>query len=254
MSPPIRDGSGNDIGSIRLGDGSEISEVRTGAGDVLFSGIPDSALTQDLIAWYRFEDGDARDYTNDLDGTFADSTAYDGTVNGASFLSNSGVTDFQNGENSGAVNISDSTGDINYPDPPQLENSTEFTIMGWANPNQDPKMLIYGTERDDASNNVELKTDGVRVETGGNRAQATASQPQSMSHFALVWSAPEAEYYIDATSQGTGTGPSQSLSDLDAYTGDYFGRSTDMVVDDIRIYNRALTSSEITSIFNNTKP
>jgi len=39
MSPPIRDGSGNSIGSIRLGDGSEISEVRTGAGDVLFSGI-----------------------------------------------------------------------------------------------------------------------------------------------------------------------------------------------------------------------
>jgi len=38
MSPPIRDGSGNDIGSIRLGDGSEVSEVRTGAGDVLFSG------------------------------------------------------------------------------------------------------------------------------------------------------------------------------------------------------------------------
>jgi len=48
MSPPIRDGSGNSIGSIRLGDGSEIAEVRTGAGDVLFSGsaIPDSAVHQ----------------------------------------------------------------------------------------------------------------------------------------------------------------------------------------------------------------
>jgi len=46
MSPPIRDGSGNSIGSIRLGDGSEISEVRTGAEDVLFSAttIPDSGL------------------------------------------------------------------------------------------------------------------------------------------------------------------------------------------------------------------
>jgi len=44
MSPPIRDGSGSSIGSIRLGDGSEISEVRTGAGDVLFSAfsIPNS--------------------------------------------------------------------------------------------------------------------------------------------------------------------------------------------------------------------
>jgi len=46
MSPPIRDGSGSSIGSIRLGDGSEISEVRTGAGDVLFSAsaIPDSTV------------------------------------------------------------------------------------------------------------------------------------------------------------------------------------------------------------------
>jgi len=44
MSPPIRDGSGSSIGSIRLGDGTEIAEVRTGAGDVLFSAIPDSAI------------------------------------------------------------------------------------------------------------------------------------------------------------------------------------------------------------------
>jgi len=46
MSPPIRDGSGDSIGAIRLGDGSEIAEVRTGAGDVLFSGggIPNSAV------------------------------------------------------------------------------------------------------------------------------------------------------------------------------------------------------------------
>jgi len=46
MSPPIRDGSGNSIGSIRLGDGSEIAEVRTGAGDVVFSAntLPDSGL------------------------------------------------------------------------------------------------------------------------------------------------------------------------------------------------------------------
>jgi len=52
MSPPIREGSGNDIGSIRLGDGSEISEVRTGAGDVLFSSnsVPTNALAHDFDA------------------------------------------------------------------------------------------------------------------------------------------------------------------------------------------------------------
>jgi len=55
MSPPIRDGSGNSIGSIRLGDGSEIAEVRTGAGDVLFSaGPPDSAI--DTYEPHLYED------------------------------------------------------------------------------------------------------------------------------------------------------------------------------------------------------
>jgi len=52
MSPPIRDGSGNDIGAIRLGDGSEISEVRTGAGDVLFSAIPPAPDSANLRARY----------------------------------------------------------------------------------------------------------------------------------------------------------------------------------------------------------
>jgi len=61
MSPPIRDGSGSSIGSIRLGDGSEISEVRTGAGDVLFSaGPPDSGVAlYDARSLTGFSDGDS---------------------------------------------------------------------------------------------------------------------------------------------------------------------------------------------------
>jgi len=62
MSPPIRDGSGNDIGAIRLGDGSEISEVRTGAGDVLFS-----ASTGPLLA-YGSDDNNV--YVHDVGGSF----------------------------------------------------------------------------------------------------------------------------------------------------------------------------------------
>jgi hypothetical protein len=73
MSPPIRDGSGNDIGAIRLGDGSEISEVRTGAGDVLFSGsaIPDS---EDLSARYSFDKYSSTSGADDLSGNGRDLT------------------------------------------------------------------------------------------------------------------------------------------------------------------------------------
>jgi WD40 repeat protein len=63
MSPPIRDGSGDSIGSIRLGDGSEISEVRTGAGDVLFSGLGESTLLA-----YGSDDNNV--YVHDVGGGF----------------------------------------------------------------------------------------------------------------------------------------------------------------------------------------
>jgi len=61
MSPPIREGSGSSIGSIRLGDGSEIAEVRTGAGDVLFSAIPDApnnAIHQYHVSSFNASVGD----------------------------------------------------------------------------------------------------------------------------------------------------------------------------------------------------
>jgi len=64
MSPPIRDGSGDSIGSIRLGDGTEISEVRTGAGDVLFSAGPESTLLA-----YGSDDDNV--YVHDVGGSFA---------------------------------------------------------------------------------------------------------------------------------------------------------------------------------------
>jgi len=72
MSPPIRDGSGDSIGSIRLGDGTEIAEVRTGAGDVVFgaNAIPDSGLVHHYDATeITGSDGDAIGTWTDQEGT-----------------------------------------------------------------------------------------------------------------------------------------------------------------------------------------
>jgi len=75
MSPPIRDGSGSSIGSIRLGDGTEISEVRTGAGDVLFSAIPDSVVAQvDATQLSGFSNGDTVSDRPDQSGNISDLT------------------------------------------------------------------------------------------------------------------------------------------------------------------------------------
>jgi len=102
MSPPIRDGSGSSIGSIRLGDGTEISEVRTGAGDVLFtaSPIPDSA---DLHAHYDFsrEDGSTpvEDQTGngfDLSGSFSGVTESINGVQAGDFNTDNLTVSFSN--------------------------------------------------------------------------------------------------------------------------------------------------------------
>jgi len=77
MSTPIRDGSGDSIGSIRLGDGSEISEVRTGAGDVLFSAIPDSVV-------YDFETGDMSEFDTAPNMVAQSSKVFNGSFSGFS--------------------------------------------------------------------------------------------------------------------------------------------------------------------------
>jgi hypothetical protein len=109
MSPPIRDGSGNSIGAIRLGDGSEISEVRTGAGDVLFSG---SAIPDSVIHHWPMDEGSGSNFA-DVEGS-ADVSDFNGT-----WTSNN---DF----NGGAAPNFDQSDDLATASP---QTPTEFT---WA--------------------------------------------------------------------------------------------------------------------------
>jgi hypothetical protein len=85
MSPPIRDGSGNSIGSIRLGDGSEISEVRTGAGDVLFSSGP---LVKSEFYRYLTADFTTSSWSDSINGNDIDNIS--GSVFDSSLFDNTG--------------------------------------------------------------------------------------------------------------------------------------------------------------------
>jgi len=118
MSPPIRDGSGNSIGAIRLGDGSEVSEVRTGAGDVLFSGsaIPDSATHQ-----YKLDEGSG-------------STVIDSI--GSNDLTNSGGTweSDSNAKGGYRISLDGSNDNINGPSVAEIGNDTAFSIAITLNP------------------------------------------------------------------------------------------------------------------------
>jgi len=282
MSPPIREGSGNSIGSIRLGDGSEISEVRTGAGDVLFSGsaIPDSALTQHLVAWYRFEDGDARDYTNDLDATFADTTAYDGTINGATHQSTGGVTDFDNGSNSGVFDFSGDRIDLPSFSSSFMEGDV-FTISAFFKTSDTSRQIITGNfagaspnrgnyielddensdgnldiayrQKDDSANNDRLFVDGSSVDI------------TTYTHVAVVrdgsGGATGTRIYINGQNQTLNTDTNDGATVSGIKTFDYeiggnpkIGAQFIGKIDDVRFYDTNLSASQINDIYQNTKP
>jgi hypothetical protein len=105
MSPPIRDGSGSSIGSIRLGDGSEISEVRTGAGDVLFSAIPDSAIHQ-----WKIDESSGTTINDNI-------ATNNGSINGAAWTNGTWVgsyaLDFDGSNDEVALDSSISEFDVN---------------------------------------------------------------------------------------------------------------------------------------------
>jgi len=263
MSPPIREGSGNDIGSIRLGDGSEIAEVRTGAGDVLFSAIPDSALTQDLVAWYRFEDGDARDYTATLNATFADTTAYDGTVDGATFQSSTGVTDFENGANSGAFDFDGSNDEINFNNSPNLIGEGTHTM--WLKAPQTSSRRAWFSDGGYTGDGYgyQMKSDtnsSLRIFAFGTTSIDFTTElfTDSWVHLAIVYTTNEIQAFVNGVSDGVESNPDILRDNNFEYD---FGYRTDTnsqyyhgQMDDFRVYNRALTSTEISDIYNATEP
>jgi len=164
MSPPIRDGSGNSIGSIRLGDGSEISEVRTGAGDVLFSGILDSVVNR-----VPFDDGSGGTATASVGS--ADITLN----NGGTWTSNPAFK-------GGTAAIYDQTDDGPSNWTPRSSLPITYTIRVRADADgltgSNPANVIF---RQDGGTRPELfyRTDNENWQLRDSNSSAKISQPQS---------------------------------------------------------------------------
>lgn len=225
--------------------------------------IPDSVLTEDLVAWYRFEDNDARDYAsnNEYPNTdWGDSTAYNGTINGATYNSKGGVTDFESGSNSGEF-------EFNGDDVIGLNNSLvdagkNYTVSLWLktnNTNTDPLRNIafssgHTFDHDDLSIN------GTIVGYfDGNRGGVTVNADDgNYHHLCCTNDSGTHKVYKDSSFIGSYTNSLSSDNGVQNSIGARYsdGSPTNHyngVVDDIRIYNRVLTSSEISDIYNSTE-
>jgi len=253
--------NGDVIDSITI-DGQNVKKV-TADGEVVFTGgpdIPDSALTQDLVAWYRFENGDARDYTATLDATFADSIAYDGTVNGATFQSSGGVTDFENGANSGAFDFDGSNDKIATASIPF--NTDSITVSLWLNMDDTNGGRYIGRNINDDFRTLLIANNGAGTTefllgdgSSFDGFRASFDPPVgTYTHLAMTGDNGSLAAYIDGSQVGTSTYPVTTLT-AELGIGETVDRNfTNGQIDDVRIYNRALTASEISDIYNSTKP
>ena len=263
-------------------DGEEVQEI-TVDGQVAYTAgpdIPDSVLTQDLVAWYRFEDGDARDSASSAefpDVTWGDSTAYNGAVNGPNYLSSDGITDFENGANSGVFNFDGANDFIDGGaiSGAQFTSNESFTVTAWINPESQSSdyPMVISPEDQSSTNNIWnfLQNDNSGTWTGFMKFRIVSSSDfvdlsnmsvplNEYTHISFGYNASTNEAFEYTN------GVERDRINIDfspvTYPGDWTigaGNSSPEYnfggrIDDVRIYNKALTNSEISDIFNATKP
>jgi hypothetical protein len=235
--------------------------------------VPDTAVTSGLVAWYRFEDSanTAIDATNAL-GVGADQTAFDGsTVNGASFVENGGVRDVVSGTgaNSGAYDFDGTDDFISVPNP--IAGAFDYSWMGWVNTSQSvtdsafnlPNMIgtiqSGGNSRDhllafDAGLPRAFFESNSNVTTINATSLINDSNP---NHVAVTVTETSVSIYVNGVEENTKTVKNDGLSSADleiARANFSANRHFDGIIDDVRIYNRSLSASEINQIYQNTDP
>jgi len=280
MIPPTSI-DGTDITGATI-DGTEVTEI-TVDGDTVFSAGPSFDLPvaySNLVAWYPFDSAEyggsnADDVTAILGGS-GDDTAYDGTVNGASYQSSGGVTDINAGANSGAFDYDGSNDTIDIDDSLTMGGRTEFTLtfnFFWDGSTFAPIAINQGSGGGTSSTAVfdtpivnGVMRFGVFDTSGdnfGNTSNIEFGVPSNTYTFAaLVFDNGTATVFKglngSVTNEASGTGTSSTLQNGSDTI--YFGSRQNSSlyfpgrIDDVRFYNTALTQSQLQQIHTNTQP
>jgi len=289
MMPPTSI-DGTDITGATI-DGSDVQEI-TVDGQTVFTAEALPVAYSNLVAWYPFDSttyggSDADDVTALFNsGQSGDSTAYDGTVNGFTFSPN-GVEDINAGPSSGAVQPDfDTTHNIDLGAAKDTFYSSrgDISIGAWAywdrtdgpvndfprvtNDFKDGQFGLGGLTLGSAGrfNFGDWKTSSNQNGGFGPPTGPTVSTNEwYLGVMTYDSSTGTMEWYVadendssissvDTVSAGSG-GLNDALSNESYLIGsDNSGRTMDGRIDDVRIYDKVLTSSEVSDWFTNTKP
>jgi len=228
-----------------------------------------------MVAWYPF-DSDFYGGVNTSDATAlvsgsADSTAYDGTTNQLTYRSTDGVTDINDGANSGAFEGNNSTG----LDIPVLPLATQWTMTAWGyffnNNNEIQHLVMVDASGWNDDVFVGYNADGNSISSGmaavhqdsNNQVRTVADSGidpvnNTWYHLAATSDGNTLRFYLDGVEEASANKAGNDLnwgSERHIIGGHRFTtRGLEGYVDDVRFYNTALTQSQINDIYLNTQP
>jgi hypothetical protein len=240
-------------------------------GDVVFSAQTLPVAYSNLIAWYPFDSAtyggsNADDVTAILGGS-GDDTAYDGTVDGAIYDSTGGVTDINAGANSGAFSFDGIDDDIDTAQlPSDIIGSNTRTLSYFVkfrsfNSNQFNHIVNYGIR--DSGESFGLMTFGGNVDRlaffgfGGNVDFDTGHDISlnQFEHHCVSYDGSTVTVFVNgsqvaAQNRSLNTAASGLVMGADVEN----NKESDIILDDVRLYDTALSSSQVLQIYQNTQP
>jgi hypothetical protein len=225
----------------------------------------DAAITDGLVAWYRFEDSatTAIDATNAL-GVGADQTAFDGSVNGASFQSSGGVRDVVSGPNSGAYDFDGVDDNIDVPLLPDNSNATAMCWFQSDDATTEQRLIAFDNQKPNfllrINSGASDEIQALSNDSNGNQTVSTTNFDVTKPHHIAASFEANNELSLFVDGNQIGTVPVANPSTIfgnDNHIGSNRGGGgnfTDGIIDDARLYNRVLSASEINQIYQNTDP
>lgn len=238
---------GTDISSATI-DGTDVSEI-TVDGDVVWTAVPDSGVSR-----WEFEEGSGSTATDSWN-------SYDGTLNGVNYTTDSKVGTY--------ALRNDGSGDgVRVPDNSifDIGNGEALSASIWIKPNNGADQAI-AINKGDSSGGVNNVWDIIGNDSGGNYrfsyqdgstelGVVTADLIGSWHHLVGVYEqGVGVTGYVDGSKVGSDTGNISGWSssrDLIIGGGSNNTNSDfDGEFDDARIYNKALSSNEVSNLYNN---
>ena len=244
---------GSSTGDARAHDGGDAATASQ-AGDASFASDASDAgtLSVGLLTYYRFDE---------TSGT----TAADSSGNGNTASLSGGPT-FSAGIQGNAVTLSGTSQYVSLPSG-ILSSATSFSVSAWVKLSSAPtwcRVFDFGTGTTAymfLSPNSGSATLRFAITSAGNgqeqQVNTTSTLPTgSWQHIAVTLSASTTTLYVQGASVAQNTGTTTTPASLGSTTQTWIGRSEFSAdpylngqVDNFRIYDRALTASEVQELY-----